>query len=84
MITGLTEEQGKQIAEEIIMQAYVYVEEMKLKIDSKKYKMLFQFCFDLAQLFDGKDCRERIEEQREFIRKHSIKVLQGVNVDDKK
>ena len=73
----LTTEQQNQVAEEIIMQAYAYAEAAELKIDSKEYKMFFQFCFDLAQLFDGKDARERLDEQRQIIRKNSLKVLQG-------
>lgn len=77
MITGLTQEQRMQVAEEIIMQAYAYAEASNLEIDSEEYKMFFQFCFDLAQLFDGKDCRERLDEQQTFIRRNSLKVLQG-------
>ena len=79
MIIGLTEEQKNQIAEEIIMQTYAYIENTSIsrELDSEKYHVLLDFCYCLAQVFDGKDSEDRKEEQRKFIRKHSMKVLQG-------
>ena len=63
---NLTQNQKHQISNEIFMQAHAYAEHESLEIDSNEYCVLFDFCYCLAQVIDGKSYQDRLAEQKEI------------------